>query len=342
MKSTMARSLVEQFSKPGDTIYDPFCGAGTVALEAWMAGRAVLAGDLSPYAWVLSKAKLQPPRSLSDAVSRFDRSWAVAKGERDRIDLRRVPKWVRQFYNRETLRETLALGNVLLRRREWYVLACLLGILHHWRPGFLSFPASHTVPHLMGKRYPRSAYPQNYAYRETYPRVLAKIRRSFARVPKVDRQLRRRVTQSDATALAPKRLTTSPSAIITSPPYMNSLSYARDNRLRLWFLGVRDYRSLELALSPRRQRFLETMRKLLRIWADILPAGAPCVLVLGTVQRGGRFRSLPEEFPALVRGSGSSFRVACLCRNVVPPNRKSWVNCRSAREDTIVVLRRQR
>jgi DNA modification methylase len=31
-------------------------------------------------------------------------------------------------------------------------------------------------------------------------------------------------------------------AVISSPPYMNALDYGRDNRLRLWFLGVTDYK----------------------------------------------------------------------------------------------------
>ena len=38
------------------------------------------------------------------------------------------------------LRETLGWTYVLRRRRRWFLLASLLGILHHQRPGFLSFP----------------------------------------------------------------------------------------------------------------------------------------------------------------------------------------------------------
>jgi len=33
-------------------------------------------------------------------------------------------------------------------------------------------------------------------------------------------------------------------AVITSPPYMDALDYARDNRLRLWFLGINDYKQI--------------------------------------------------------------------------------------------------
>src|SRR6266849_5822441 len=45
MKTSMARSLVLHWTRPGDLIVDPFCGCGVVALEAAAHGRRVVAGD---------------------------------------------------------------------------------------------------------------------------------------------------------------------------------------------------------------------------------------------------------------------------------------------------------
>src|SRR5213592_4516771 len=53
-KSTIASVLVKTFSRQGETIYDPFCGSGTIALEAWIQGRHCIANDLSPYAHLLA------------------------------------------------------------------------------------------------------------------------------------------------------------------------------------------------------------------------------------------------------------------------------------------------
>src|SRR5713226_7196222 len=64
LKSSIAASLISQFTNSGDLVYDPFSGSGTVALEAWAANRRVVANDLSPYAYVLTRAKLFPPQSL--------------------------------------------------------------------------------------------------------------------------------------------------------------------------------------------------------------------------------------------------------------------------------------
>lgn len=341
MKSSMASSLIEQFSKPGHTVYDPFSGAGTVALEAWIAGRPVVCGDLSPYAHVLTKAKLYPPRSVADAVRRLDSCWDDARQLLKSTDLRRVPKWVRAFFHPETLREALALRRVLLRRRQSFLLSCMLGILHHWRPAFLSYPASHTVPFLMTRRFPRSTCPEMYAYRAVYPRMLSKIQRAFQRTADVDRQLTRVVGLADAAA--PRQLLNGHgvSAIITSPPYMNSLSYARDNRLRLWFLGIDDHKVLETSLSPRKTGFLDLMGQLFPKWAKLLPRGAPVVLVLGAVRREGRSHDLPDAVVAQVRDARCGFTVAAICRNAIPDGRRARVNCRSTRQDTIIVLRQR-
>src|SRR3954470_13785945 len=66
LKSSIAGSLISQFTQAGDVVYDPFSGSGTVALEAWIAGRNVIANDYSPYAALLSRAKLFPLGSLDE------------------------------------------------------------------------------------------------------------------------------------------------------------------------------------------------------------------------------------------------------------------------------------
>jgi len=340
MKSSMAKGLVEQFTTPTDTVYDPFSGAGTVALEAWAGGRHVIAGDLNPYAYVLSAGKLYPPKSVSEAIRQLDVCWSEAASAFRAVDLRRIPAWVRRFFHPETLREVLAVRDVLMRHRQWFLLSCLLGILHHWRPAFLSYPASHTVPYLMVKKYPRNKYPQQYAYREVYPRLAAKVRRAFLRSPEVNRGLSRRIKLSDA-AIPSKAVNGSRvSAVITSPPYMNSLSYARDNRLRLWFLGVADARSLEPTISPRKVPFLAMMRSLLPQWSELLPKDGPCVLVLGAVKREGKYHDLPAEIVQIARGLRCGLHVTAVCRNVIPARRRTRGNCCSTREETILVFRK--
>src|SRR5579863_6627935 len=64
IKSSIAGALIEQYSRKGDLVVDPFAGAGTVPLEASIRGRRAFGADISPYARILSHAKLSPPPSL--------------------------------------------------------------------------------------------------------------------------------------------------------------------------------------------------------------------------------------------------------------------------------------
>ncbi|MBI4658541.1 MAG: DNA adenine methylase [Verrucomicrobia bacterium] len=151
MKNSIAVELVERFSKPGELVVDPFAGAGTIPFEAASRGRRVLAADISPYARILSKAKLAAPRSLGAALSLAERALAEA-GCFAKPDLREVPPWVRRFYHPDTLREVLNFASIRRRPGNQFLMACLHGILHHQRPGFLSYPSSHLVPYLRDRK----------------------------------------------------------------------------------------------------------------------------------------------------------------------------------------------
>ena len=91
MKSSMAAALISAFAQPGQTVYDPFCGSGTVALEAWLAGCNVVANDLNPYGYVLTMAKLLPPRSADAAISEIGSRAKDIPAAARQVDLRKVP-----------------------------------------------------------------------------------------------------------------------------------------------------------------------------------------------------------------------------------------------------------
>lgn len=96
LKSSIARDLISAFSKPGDLVVDPFSGSGTVPLEAALLGRRVLAADISPYAKILTKAKLSAPHRLQDALHEANKLLAVAETQ-PAPNLENVPDWIREF-----------------------------------------------------------------------------------------------------------------------------------------------------------------------------------------------------------------------------------------------------
>lgn len=54
------RFLIENFTNPGDVVLDPFCGSGTTALEAMLAGRKAACTDIMPLPVLVSKVKTTP------------------------------------------------------------------------------------------------------------------------------------------------------------------------------------------------------------------------------------------------------------------------------------------
>ncbi len=336
LKSSIAGSLIAQFTQIGDLVYDPFAGSGTVALEAWAAGRSVVANDLSPYAALLTRAKLFPYPSLEAALEDIEKLSKDAETERRRIDLASVPAWVRQFFHRETLREALAWTHVLRRRRRWFLLASLLGILHHQRPGFLSFPSSHTVPYLRLKAFPRAEFPKLYEYRSVPDRLEAKVTRAYRRVPQLDYGLKRQCFSQSAHLLAP---TTMVDTIVTSPPYMRQLDYGRDNRLRLWFLGVDDSDTLDQSISPSKDAFLKLMRQCFRRWKTVLKPRRYCILVVGDGSSEVRNANLPEIISRIATDEVGGYAHVYDHTEAIPNERRVRRGLTGSTSETIVVLR---
>jgi hypothetical protein len=334
LKSSMAGSLVSQFTDPGDLIYDPFSGSGTVALEAWSAKRGIIANDLSPYAALLTRAKLNPYRSLIEALD--DMHGLSDEVFQTDVDLRTVPLWVRRFFHPETLRETVAWSSVLRRRRRWFLLASLMGILHHQRPGFLSYPSSHTVPYLRLKAFPPAEFPKLYEYRSLLDRFEAKVTRAFRRVPDLDFKLQRKCFARSAHLLKPDSMV---DAIITSPPYMRQLDYARDNRLRLWFLGVNDPNQLDHEISPRKDAFLKLMEKCFRRWQTVLKPEKYCILIVGDASSELTDGNLPERISAIATQKVGGYVHIHDHTEAIPNERRVRRGLTGSTSETILILR---
>jgi len=63
--------LVERFSNKGDIILDPFCGSGTVAVEAKLQGRNSINYDINPKAIELTKTKLNKLDELQEMINAY-------------------------------------------------------------------------------------------------------------------------------------------------------------------------------------------------------------------------------------------------------------------------------
>ncbi|WP_236069538.1 hypothetical protein [Citreicoccus inhibens] len=252
--------------------------------------------------------------------------------------MRQVPQWVRRFFHPETLRHALALRDELVSHEDWFLLACLLGILHHQRPGFLSYPSSHLVPYLRNRLFPEEQFPEMYQERDVLSRMEAKIRRAFRRPP--PRRARSSVALCDSRkARVPKGL----KAIIASPPYMNELDYVRDNRLRLWFLERRLPEERDIPKSNPEGLFRDLMTSTLaRLAAAVVPEGA-IILIVGDASRGGRAIDTAQVVTSVFQKSPvlNAFSLVRVINDLIPDVRRSRRDLSGTKSETILVFRRQ-
>lgn len=113
-------------SRPGDLVLDPFCGSGTVLLEAVLSGRRAIGADSNPLARLITRVKVTPlnARGLRKALSIvLERSQ-----RRDRAPIPDVVNINYWFYP-HVVRQLAALRAAILRvrnpRTRDFLLVCL-------------------------------------------------------------------------------------------------------------------------------------------------------------------------------------------------------------------------
>lgn len=95
--------IVKRFSKKGDTILDPFCGSGTLAVEAKIHGRNSINYDINPYATKLTQMKLDAldkneiRRLTQEFITEHENDYKKAKRKFEKV---RLQKEINKLRNR--------------------------------------------------------------------------------------------------------------------------------------------------------------------------------------------------------------------------------------------------
>ncbi len=337
LKSVIAQDLIEEFTRPGDLVADVFCGSGTVPLEAARLGRRVYASDASPYAVTLTRGKLFAPNTIETALATAERVLNAASSL-PAPDLRQVPKWVRSFFHPKTLKEVINFSKAAQDAEEYFLLSCLLGILHHQRPGFLSFPSSHLVPYLRDKKFPKTKCPELYEYRALRPRLLAKIVRAYKRP--TNALLRQNVIFCQQALVQDARLPNRLDCLITSPPYMNALDYGRDNRLRLWLLNNADAADVD-RVSGGFPGFQASISALARELENKLAPGGRCIFVIGEKDTRKSVGFPSAELTRLLAIYSPSLELDKIVADEIPDVRRARRKESAVKKEHILVFRKK-
>lgn len=310
IKPSFAHFLVDIFSTEGDVVLDPFCGVGTVPLEADNMGRKSIGNDLNPYANLISLSKFDR-RGLQNELDYLD-SYKSLVGD---PDISQVPDWVKVFYHQKTLKEILVVREQLIKDKRYFLLGCLLGIIHGHRPTHLSMRTGYIIPYIPNPK-------PEADYREVLPRLVAKAKRMYS--DPIPAKVKGRIIYGDARKLDVK--TNSVDVIISSPPYYHTLDYVHSNRLRLWFSGVsfEDQDILSETLIQQRKTYLDSMLDVGKELKRVMKKDALCVFVLGDVHLSAKNTlNTAEDISELYKTIG--FKTLAIIADEIPASRTTIV-----------------
>ncbi len=312
MHPVTARRLTESFSVPSATILDPFCGSGTVLLEAMENGRSAVGADLSPLAVLIATAKTRPraPHEL-EALVPAARDVAALADTRRKARAGATRRWSQEdvaLFEPHVLLELDSLRSGVMaaagpspRDDLALVLSAILVKLSRQRGD----TSARTETRRLGAGYPAKLF-----VRKT-EELVTRIHALEALLPSP--RPGARVALDDATRLSsvPAR---SIDLAVTSPPYAGTYDYLTHQSLRMRWLNLdpgplergemgarRRYRGLDADAA--RGLWVGELRKMLVAMERVLRRGASLVLLIADSAVGGQPFRADEMVAEASRGT---------------------------------------
>jgi len=273
-----AARLITRLSRAGDTVLDPFCGSGTVLVEARRAGRRGLGYDVNPLSRELSWLKTLGPddawlTTLSDDAARVaahadERRKAKAGATQRYGDADRAQFAPHVLLELDGLRDGIRTSQSADHRRALFLLlsALLTKVSQKGGDSSARVTDKRVAPGFPSRFFVKKA--------DELCRQLATYRRSLpADAPAAA------CTLGDARKL-PGLAEGSVTLVVSSPPYPGVYDYLthHDDRLRWLGLPTRDFAALEI--GSRRELSSDSFGPALARWEHDLGA------VLSALARG--------------------------------------------------------
>jgi hypothetical protein len=308
-KPQLPAYFISRLTSAGDTVYDPFSGRGTTAVEAALHGRRVIANDVNPLSAILTRPRLELP--ALDAIEARLAALSLDVQESGGTDLS-------MFFHAKTLRELYGLRAYLGDRHEtgaedavdrWIRMVATNRLTGHSN-GFFSV---YTLPPNQAASAQNQlrinlARKQVPGYRDTRALILKKSRQLQGRL---DDDARARLRKAAAQALfvtgaAAKSWQIADASVqltVTSPPFLDVVQYAKDNWLRCWFNNLdADSIAAGITMSRTVEEWDKRMAPVFTELYRVTKPGGWVAFEVGEVRKG-RIR-LEEHVVPLGTGAG--------------------------------------
>ena len=286
---SFAHWLIKLFTKKGDLILDPFCGVGTIPLEADLLGRYSIGVDLNHYAYICAKAKFDR-KSLKNRLE-----WIrTVDLKTQRINLDVVDPYALQFYDKITLKEIIAIRDKMINDKQFFLLSCLLAISHGHRPQHLSAVTGYIIPYVK-----KGSVPE---YKNVKVKLIQKVKRMYK--DSISLRSKAKIIEGDIRKVDFNGRQVD--YIISSPPYYETLDYIASNKLRLVLLGkdLEEQKKLASDLIQHKDSYLDEMKEVGNNLKEVLKPDGLIIFVLGDVKRGKNIINTAQDISELYENIG--------------------------------------
>ena len=246
-----ARRLVERLSPPGGRVLDPFCGSGTVVVEACLAGRSATGIDANPLAveltWLKTRGSTEDERAAMRDAARIVAEHAEDRRRRKAGATHRYGREDAALFDPHVLMELdglrAGLGKVrheFARRALRLVLSSILVKVSR-RTGDTS---KNTAPRRIYAGFTTKVFQRK-------AEELSRLLGEFAALARRHRRTLATVRWGDARRMDGVERA-SVDLIVTSPPYPGNYDYIAHHALRLRWLGLDAEAFAAIELGARR------------------------------------------------------------------------------------------
>lgn len=312
IKPAFAYWLIDSLTKEGEVVYDPFCGVGTVPLEAAIMGRKSIGNDLNPYAVLVSKGKMD----INGLENELDYLNNIEIQNSKYVNISDVPNWVKEYYHPDTLKEIIFLRDQFKLEKKYFLLGCLLGISHGHRPQHLSIRTGYIIPYIPNPKPP-------VEYKNSISKLKEKIIRMYKDYP--DFKFTPTIYHGDSrntSQIEDKSI----DCIITSPPYYDTLDYVSSNKLRLYFSGIDDNAQFKLKdeLIQNKNSYINEMIRIGIELKRVLKDNGKIAFVLGDVHYGKKSKNTALDVSEIYKEKGL-FKTIDIIDDSIPASKTTIV-----------------
>lgn len=320
----LASYFIRYFTKKGDVVFDPFAGRGTTPLEARILNRKSIATDMNPIALALCDAKNGSliKEEILLRIDELERKYDTSLYQQE---ANAQPVEVHLIFHPRTLAMLCYLRRKLLNSEnqiDKFLIGITLGVLHGGEradgtSGYASIGMPNTFS--MSPDYVRKFVQTNQLnrfYRDVFELLRAKTERLYKKHTGLKQS--GIVLKADAKKLSEieelKPFHKKVSLILTSPPYLGIVNYAKQNWIRGWFMNQNlEEVCAELDDDLNLEEWIKFSKSVVMQLKTFLKKDGVAVFIIGDVAKSKTsVIPLAREFARMVRETKIFKHVWCI------------------------------